>query len=180
MRGMHLRRSLALATGALLLTAPLTSCGFDEATTQVNTIVAGTSDRDTSVDILNAVIVSAHEGSGTLVATFVNNDQQNPAEVESIEPAASTSDDADQVSKVDLSSPITIDPGDLVNLAGDEKGIPVEGDFVAGDVVHLTFSISGAQQVELTVPVVPNCGEYAGIDGPGGDCEIAEPVGEAH
>ena len=176
---MHMRRSLALVSGALLLSAPLASCGFDNATDRVNTITTGTGNRDASVDVLNAVIVSAEDGSGTLVATFVNNDQDDSATVESIEPAQSTSDDADQVSSVDF-SPINVDPEGLVNLAGEDKGIPVKGDFGAGDVVHLTFGISGAQQVELTVPVVPNCGEYAGIDGSGGDCEIGEPVGETH
>ena len=174
---MHMRRSLALVTGALLLTAPLASCGFDNATDRVNTIAAGTSDRDTSVDVLNAVIVSAKDGSGTLVATFVNNDLDAQAQVESIQPGSSDSD-SDRVSKVEF-SPISIDPDGLVNLAGEGQGIPVKGDFVAGDVVPLTFELSGAQQVDLDVPVVPDCGDYEGIDGPGGDCEIGDPVGES-
>ena len=175
---MHMRRSLALVTGALLLTAPLASCGFDNATDRVNTIAAGTSDRDTSVDVLNAVIVSAKDGSGTLVATFVNNDLEEQAQVESIEPGSGESGDAGAVSKVGF-SPISIDPDGLVNLAGEDQGIPVQGDFVAGDVVPLTIGLSGAQQVQLDVPVVPNCGDYEGIDGSGGDCEIGDPVGES-
>lgn len=175
---MHFRRSLALVSGALLLSAPLASCGFDEATDRVNTITTGTSNRDAGVDVLNAVIVSAQDGSGTLVTTFVNNDETESAKVESIEPAGATGDAA-KVTSIDF-SPVTVDPGGLLNLAADHEGVPVEGDFGAGDVVRLSFGISGAQRVALTVPVVPNCGDYEGLDGSGGDCEVAPPVGEAH
>src|SRR5687768_16477454 len=83
---MQLRRSLALVSGALLLTAPLGACGFDPATDRINTITVGTSDRDTTVDILNAVIVSADEGSGTFIATLVNNDTEEEATLQSLEP----------------------------------------------------------------------------------------------
>ena len=168
---MHLRRSLALLSGALLLAAPLSSCGFDPQTNQINTIAAGANDRDLSVDVLGAVVVSAEEGSGTFVATFVNNDLDEPATVESIE-----AQDPEAAQVTDF-SPIEIDPGALVNLAEDDQGVAVEGDVAAGDVLPLTLQVAG-ETVELDVPVVPNCREWEGLDGVGGDCEIAEPVGE--
>lgn len=167
---MQLRRSLALVSGTLLLTASLASCGFDPATDRVNTITPGTSDRDGTVDVLNAVIVSAEEGSGVLVMTLVNNDGDQEASLDSV-----AADDADAV-QVGEFSPISIPPDGLVNLAAEgEEGIPVEGTLAAGDVVPLTLQLSGGQVVQLTVPVVWNCEEFAGIDGEGGECEVAEP-----
>ena len=166
---MQLRRSLALVSGALLLTAPLASCGFDPATDRVNTITTGTSDREGTVDVLNAVIVSADEGSGVFVTTLVNNDLEEEATLESV---AATDAEAVQVGEF---SAISIDPNGMVNLAAeDEEGIPVQGELAAGDVVPLTLQLSGGQVVQLDVPVVWNCQEFEGIDGEGGDCEVAE------
>lgn len=169
---MLLRRSLALVSGALLLTAPLASCGFDPATDRVNTHTPGTSDRDGTVDVLNAVIVSADEGSGVLITTLVNNDNDNEASLDSV-----TADDGEAV-QVGQFSPISVDPNGMVNLAAeDQQGIPVQGELAAGDVVPLTLQLSGGQVVQLDVPVVWNCEEFAGIDGEGGDCEVAESEG---
>jgi hypothetical protein len=53
------RRSWALAAGALLLAVPLSSCGFDKATEREYTPAAGANNRDASVDVLGAAIVSA-------------------------------------------------------------------------------------------------------------------------
>jgi hypothetical protein len=165
------RRSWALAVGALLLAAPLSSCGFDNATERVYTPAAGTNNRDATVDVLGAVIVSAEEGSGTFVATFVNNDQEEDGVVEAITPE-------DEAIQFDF-SPVTVPPGGMVNLAAEgEEGVPVEGEISAGGVVPVTVQVSGGEVLEMTVPVVPNCNEFAGIDGTGGDCEVAEPEGE--
>jgi len=166
---MQLRRSLALVSGAILLTAPLTSCGFDPATNRVNTISQGTSDRDGTVDVLNAVIVSAEEGSGVFITTLVNNDIEDEATLDSL-----AADDAETVQVGEFSA-ITVDPNGLINLAADDQeGIPVDGELTAGDVVPMTLQLSGGQVVQLNVPVVSNCGEFAGLDGEGGECEVAE------
>ncbi len=165
------RRSWALAAGALLLAAPLSSCGFDNATERVYTPAAGANNRDATVDVLGAVIVSAEEGSGTFVATFVNNDQEEDGVVEAI-----TADD--EAIQFDF-SPVTVPPGGMVNLAAEgEEGVPVEGEISAGDMVPVTVEVSGGEVLDMTIPVVPNCNEFAGIDGTGGDCEVAEPEGE--
>jgi hypothetical protein len=172
MPAMHLRRSVTLLTGALLLIAPLGACGFDNATDRVNTIAVGTNDRDASVDVLGAVIVSAEEGSGTFIASFVNNSLEEDATVEAITPQ-----DAEAAQVVDF-SPIDVAPNTLVNLALDDQGVAMEGDFAAGGVVPLVVELSGGELVELDVPVVHNCGPYEGLDGVGGECEVAEPEGE--
>ena len=166
------RRSWALAAGALLLAVPLSSCGFDNATEREYTQAAGANNRDASVDVLNAVIVSADEGSGTFVATFVNNDVSEDGTIEAITPTVDTARVADF-------SPITVDPGGHVYLGAEgEEGVAVEGEFGAGATVPMTFELSGGQVVQMTVPVVSNCHEFEGLDGTGGECEIAEPEGE--
>ncbi len=167
---MQIRRSLALVSGALLLTTSLASCGFDPATNRINNVAPGTTNRDASVDVLNAMIVSAEEGSGVFITTLVNNDLENEASLDAL-----TADDAEAV-QVGEFSPITIEPNGLVNLAADDQeGIPVEGEVAAGEVIPMTVELSGGEVVEIEVPVVPNCNEFAGIDGDGGDCEVAEP-----
>jgi hypothetical protein len=180
MRPMHMRRSLALVSGALLLTAPLVACGSSDPTEQVNNIATGATDRDAAVDVLNAVVVSAEEGSGTFVATFVNNDTSEAATVETLE---SASPEAAQVSEF---SPIEVGAGELVNLAAeDQEGVAVEGDVAAGRVLPMTLQLSGGEVVELDVPVVPGCGEFEGLDtttSGGGSTEQCEIVheGEGH
>lgn len=173
------RRSWALAAGALLLAAPLASCGFDNATDRVYTPAAGTNDRDASVDILNAVIVSAEEGSGTFIATFVNNDQGEAATIEALTSVENgVGNDPDTVTEFPGFSSIDVPARGLVNLASDElEPIEVTGDFKAGDVVSVTVEISGGQPVQINPPVVPPCWEFEGIDGTG-ECEVAEPEGE--
>ena len=72
---MQVRRSTAMLAGMLLLAVPVTaSCGMsglDAATNRDYTPAAGANDRDASVDVLGAVVVSAQKGSGTFLATFV-------------------------------------------------------------------------------------------------------------
>ncbi len=175
---MHLRRPAAvrLALGAVLLTAPLTSCGFDLATDRVNTIANGATDRDATVDVLNAVIVSTEEGSGVFVTSLSNNDVEAPGSLEAL------SVDDPEAGQVGEFTPVEVDAGALVNLAAeDEEGIPVEGEeIVPGRFVAMTLEISGGQVLQLDVPVVDNCGDYAGIGGVAGPevCEVSEPVGE--
>ena len=73
-----LRRSIAAAAVALAVPA-LSSCGsnFNAPTDQVYTPGIGVNNRDGSVDVLHALIVSGEDGSGTIIAGLVNNDQRN-------------------------------------------------------------------------------------------------------
>ena len=87
---------------------------------------------DDAVDVLGAVVVSAEEGSGTFVATFSNNDNDEPATVEALDGAG-----GGRRSTIDEFEPIEIPAGGLVNLA-DDGGIPVTGDFAAGDFVDVS------------------------------------------
>lgn len=152
-------RKLALALGAVALAGPaLTSCGFDYATDRVYTPAAGINERDASVDVLGAVVVSAQPDSGTFVASFANNDQRGPATVVGLAGAGD-----DQSLQADEFEPIEIPAGGLVNLAT-EGGIPVDGTFEAGDFLTVTVTFGDGESVEMDIPAVTDCGDFEGLD----------------
>lgn len=165
---MHLRRPLALATTVLALSL-LASCGFDFATDREYTPAQGVNNRDASVDVLNAVIVSSEDGSGTFIASFANNDVEEPATFEALEGLDQTQVTADSL------SPVQVPAGGFVNLA-EEGGVEVSGDFQLGDFVPLSVQFSNGQRVELDVPTVPNCGDFAGLDGPADESACETPA----
>lgn len=159
---MHLRRTLALATGALVLST-LTSCGT-AATGQVNTIGNGVDNRDASVDVLNAIVVSTDAGSGTFIASFSNNSLEEPTSFTTLEGIDQGALSAEEFTAIDIPA------GGFVSLA-DEGGVPVTGDFEAGNFVEVSVQFDNGEQVELEIPVVTNCEEYEGLDEGTADCE---------
>jgi hypothetical protein len=166
---MHLRRTLALLTGAIALLT-LTSCGFNYATDRVYTPANGVNDRDGTVDVLGAVIVSSEDGSGTFIASLANNDHDNTQTFTGLEGSEAGSL---QVAKFD---PIEIPAGGLVNLAT-EGGPQLKGDFKAGDFVGVRVMFENGEEAEMDIPVVTNCGNFAGLDGPSdpAQCEPESP-----
>ncbi len=159
---MQLRMSARVlaAAGALALATVLSSCGFDYATDRVYTPGAGVNDRDASVDVLAAVVVSAAPGSGTFIASFANNDQEHSATVTSVAGAGTSAG-----VQVDSFEPIEIAPGQLVNLATDDAGIVISGDLIeAGGFVTLEIGFGDGDSVQVDVPIVPPCNEYEGLD----------------
>jgi hypothetical protein len=165
------RRPLALATCVLAVCAPaLTSCGFDYATDRIYTPAAGVNNRDASIDVLGAVIVSAEEGSGTFVASFANNSTEEPGTVEALEGV-----DQSQLTAAEF-APVEVPPAGLVNLAA-EDGIEVNGEVAAGEFVPVALQFGTGERVQLDVPVVTNCGSYEGLDGPASP-EQCEPESE--
>lgn len=151
---MQLRRPLALLTGALVLSlGGLTSCGFDLATDQPYTPGDGTNASEGRIDVLAAVVVAAQPNEGTLIATLVNN-TDNDIALNGV-----TGADLD----VDEFEPVEVSPGDAVNLA-EEGGILVSGDFDAGQVLPLTLTYEDGVTIGLNVPVVTACDHYEGLD----------------
>jgi len=156
---MLLRRNIALTASALVLAATpvLTSCGFNYATDRVYTPAAGVNNRDASVDVLAAVVVSAQDDSGTFIASFANNNVDKDATVESLAGAEGNTLQPGSF------SPITVPAGGLVNLATD-GGIPISGTFTAGDFLPVTITFGDGERVIMKVPVVRADGDYAGLD----------------
>jgi len=156
---MLIRRNLAIALGAVALCLPTVSaCGFDLATERPYTPAAGANAYDGTVDVLGAVVVSATPGSGTFVASLSNNDTTGAATFESLAPAVPG--DTLEAAQV---TPVEIPARGLVNLAVD-GGVQLTGDFEAGDFVSVVVGFGSGERAELTVPVVPDEGDFAGLD----------------
>ncbi|MBI2245346.1 MAG: hypothetical protein HYU55_15905 [Nocardioides sp.] len=170
---------LLASAGALVLAATLSSCGFDYATDREYTPTAGVNDRDAQVDVLSAVIVADHDGEGAFVASFANNDQQEPITVESLAGAGETTLTASDFSPVDIA------PGQLINLATD-GGVTVTGDFGPGSFVAVKIGFDNGENVEMSVPVVAPCDEFEGLapsasgstSGESYDCDVPAPATE--
>jgi hypothetical protein len=168
------RRSTATFVAVLLpLAAALTSCGFDYPTDRVNTIAAGTNNREAEVDVLGARVVAFAQGEGRLIGTLVynDNDAEEPATLDEVSGEGVT---------VELPE-VQVEPNSSVNLgATDGPAVPVSGEFTAGEFLELTYSFSTQESVTLEVPVVKACGQYADIQGPGSDAgSAAEETGES-
>lgn len=155
---MHLRRTLAVAASALALTATLSSCGFDYATDRVYTPAAGPLDRDATVDVLSAVIVSEAPGAGTFIAGLSNNSGSESITFEALRPVNDTT-----ITFEDL-EPRVIAPLGFENLSAEGNGVGVTGDFTAGDFVTVQLAFDNGESVEMDIPVVTACDEFEGFD----------------
>jgi hypothetical protein len=152
-------RPLATAAAAIALAAPLTSCGFDYATEREYDVNSAAENREGTVDILSAVVVSADEGSGTFVASFSNNDTDAEQSFTGV-----AGDEGAAIEAAEF-EPVTITPGGLVNLADPAAGIVLTGDFTAGDVVPLAVEFGNGEKISFNVPVVSDdSGYWEGLD----------------
>ena len=163
---MNLRRSIAVA--ALVVAVPvLSSCGvnFGAPTDKVYNAAAGVDDRSGSVDVLNALIVSGQDGTGTVVAGLVNKNQNTADHLTNIGPGDPAKAD------VTVAGPAstTIPAAGMVSLA-DKGAYSVTGKrVVAGNFVKLTFTFEGSKSVTVDVPVVlASNPDYANVPLPKG------------
>jgi hypothetical protein len=152
----NLRRTLATVAASLALVSALAACGFNYPTDRINNITAGANDRNGTVEVLNAAIVSKEANLGTLVATLVNTNQTQQVTVTSI------TGDGTAVGQVSM-QPFPINPNSVVNLAS-QGGISVEGTFSLGQFVKLTIAFDNGETAVLSVPVVSDAGQWAGLD----------------
>jgi hypothetical protein len=169
----NLRRVLAAA--AVVLAAPvMSSCGvgFGAQTDQIYNPSAGTDDRSGAVDVLNALIVSAHDGSGTVVATLVNNNQTRADRLTGISGTGS-----DSAVRVQANGPTTIPPNGLVNLA-EQGSISITGkNVVPGRFIDLTFSFQHGASATLSALVVSAADpQYSGVPLPTPSSSASTPA----
>ena len=173
---MHLRRTLAVAATALALATTLSSCGFSPATNRVYTPAAGPINREATVDVLSAMIVSKAPGAGTFIAGLSNNSGSETITFDAIRPVNNTTITFDDL------EPREIPPLGFENLSEPGNGIEVTGDFTAGDVVTLDLTFSTGETASLGVPVVKPCFQYTQVPTPdAGDApgKAGEEAGEA-
>lgn len=165
---MQPRRSLRLLAGALVLAVPLLGgCGFNKATDKVYTPAAGVNNRTGEVDVLSAVVVAAQPNSGTFIATLSNNSATDEDSLESVAPAAGTSDNTTKVTDLSFDAipeAIAVPPRGFINMADNQLGVPVTGNFNAGDFLSVTLTFSSGETSSLKIPVVYACDEWKGLD----------------
>ena len=162
---MNVRRCIAAAT--VLAAAPvLSSCGvsFGAPTDQVYNPSAGVDARDGAVDVLNALVVSGTDGSGTVIATLVNNDQVEADKLTGVAGAG-----PDNVLTVKVAGETTVPAGGLLNLA-EQGAITARGKrIVPGNFVKVTFSFERAEPATLNIPVMSaDNPDYADVKVPSG------------
>ena len=150
------RRSLAVAF-LLLLVPVLGACGFSYQTDQVYQPAVGVNDRDGAVDVLSAVVVSGVDEEGTLVASLVNESEEDDTLVE-VTPA-----DAEAGLTTRVVEPVEIPAGELVNLA-DLGAVSVTGsDIFPGEFARLLLRFESGQETELNIPVVAQSDVYSEV-----------------
>jgi len=144
----NVRRSIAVAVLAAAVPA-LSSCGvnFGAQTDKVYNAAVGVDDRSGQVNVLNALIVSGVDGSGTVVAGLVNKDANKTVHLTGI-----TSGDPSK--PLTVTGPTTAISGQgMVSLA-DKGQYSVHGkSVVAGRFVKLTFTFDDAKTITVDVPV---------------------------
>ena len=143
-----------LAPLALVLLVPgLGACAYQ--TDQVYQPGVGVNDREGTVDVLGAVVVSSTDGRGTFVASLVNSNLEQPDQLSGM-----TGQDVE----VQLSEPVEIGPESLVNLA-DSGLVGVTGESIEpGGFARLTLTFASGQETALHVPVVEDTGEFSDIE----------------
>jgi hypothetical protein len=156
-----------VAIAALLLAPALAACGFNEQTDQVYQPAVGINDRSGEVDILNALIVSGVDGSGTFAGTLVNKDQTTPDTLDSVTGPGITS----RRVSVDV-------PAAGVARLAESGDVAVKGSAIKpGTFVELTLAFSSGQSTTVKVPVVAATGDYVDVPLPG-DATASSDSGE--
>lgn len=154
-----LRRSIA--TAAVALAVPVVSscvANFNTTTEEIYNPGEGVNNRDGSIDVLSALVVSGSEGSGTIIAGLVNNDEANEDALTEVTGAGE-----DASLSVEAAGSTPIGAGGFYQLA-DEGNVTVTGDQIQpGALVRLTFTFERGESVTLDVPVVTNTDDFADV-----------------
>jgi hypothetical protein len=149
------RRPVAVLAAVLLVPA-LAACKSQ--TGQVYQPSVGVNNREGTVDVLGAVVVSSTDGQGTFVVSLVNGDVEEPDTLTGV--AAAEEGEAE----VQLAAPIEIRPDSLVNLA-DAGAISVVGEGIeAGAFTRLVLTFESGQETEVDVPIVERAEEFSDIE----------------
>lgn len=154
----RVRRTLAATVGAATLALSLTSCGFSNATDRQYTPASGVNDHAGTVDVLNAVIVSAEPDSGTFLASFSNADRSTAVSFVALDFGEGAPMTAAEF------GPVEIPPAQLVNLADGDQGVRVSGQFEAGQFVDVDVVLDNGETASMEIPVVPATNQWEGLD----------------
>ena len=167
-----IKRRVAIAA-ALFLAPTVAACGFGAQTDKIYQPAAGVNDRSGKVEILNAQIVSAENGSGTFIAALDNNASKADKLINVTGDGVTTK-----------SAGVDIPADGVANLALPGKGanpvqVQVDGTGIqAGKWVRLTFTFANGQSSEVLVPIVTNSEDYTGVPLPSAPDAQSTPTAE--
>jgi hypothetical protein len=150
------RRRPWLAAASLVFLVPaLGACGFNYQTDKVYQPSVGVNNRQGTVDVLGAVVVSGSEGTGTFVASLDNKDENKAQTLTGI-----TGSDGVEVTLV---KQVEVPPGGLVNFA--DMGVAsVHGSSIrAGGFARLTLEFESGQSAQVNAPIVAPEDQYSEI-----------------
>jgi hypothetical protein len=179
------RRLVPTVAAALLRAVPaLSSCSstnFDAQTDQYYTPTDGENNREGTVDVIHALIVSEEPGSGRLVAALSNGDTENDDELAGVRGVGES--EGVQFSLVEGET--TIPAGGTLQLADDGSAVVgASGDpelLAPGKYVRLSIAFANGEEAELNVPVMEPGTDYTDIEIPesagSGATEPTEPTG---
>lgn len=164
------RRPVPRVAAALLLAVPvLSSCSstnFDAQTDQYYTPTDGENNREGTVDVVHALIVSEEPGSGRLIAALANGDTENDDELAGVRGVGES--EGVQFSLVEGET--AVPAGGTLQLADDGSAVVgVSGDpelLAPGKYVRLSISFANGEEAELNVPVMEPGTDYTDIDIP--------------
>lgn len=168
LRRVNATHSKALAAASVLLALPsLSSCAhvsFGAQTDQVYTPADGENNREGSIDVLNAFILSATPGSGRLVAGLANPSTGEDDELTGVQGVGEDQDVTFTIGSGETSIPA----GGYLQLADEDAAeVTVSGDpekMKAGTFVRLSFTFKDGEEAELNVPVLEPGVTYADFD----------------
>jgi hypothetical protein len=151
---------VALGAAPLVASCSFGTSNFDAQTNQFYTPAEGVSDRSSAVDVLNAVVVSAEDGTGRFVAGLANNSNTADDSLDSVKGSGASSDVTEA-----SSTPVPLPAGGFVQLAdAGVEPVVLQGDqIVAGHFIEVTISFQTADTVTVKVPVVTNEDDWSGV-----------------
>ncbi|MFT4010898.1 MAG: hypothetical protein QM655_12750 [Nocardioidaceae bacterium] len=141
-----------------MLAAPvLAACStnFNTPTDQDYIPAAGISDRSGNVDVLNALVVTGSDGSGTVVTTLVNNTATNDRLT------AVTVDG--QATTLGTEADTEIPATGTLKLPEQAEVFATGANLKPGSYVSVSFTFANAEAVTVSVPLFKNEGDYASI-----------------
>jgi copper(I)-binding protein len=165
------RRRTAIAV--LFACAPLVAAcgaGFEAQTNQVYQPAVGVNDRSGEVFVINALLVTAGTGTGTVVASLINQSTEPDRLVAVVASATNGAplDSTDLGAGIELPSQESVQVADegITVTAGADAATPGSEEpsgVTAGALVTLQFQFERAAVVEIEVPVVSNESEHSDV-----------------
>lgn len=156
----RVRRPRRLLVATAVLTPLLAACGagFQAQTNQIYQPGPGITERGSTMDAINMLVVTDGSGNGTLVAALLNQQPQQ----DTLESVEMTNTAGKALTTTILSSTIALAPQKAVQLA-ETSDVRVTGDLVAGTYATITLTFAHAAPISAMIPIVAQSATFAKV-----------------